>query len=153
MQLTNENYLSQLENNHVKSATVDITAAKVQQATTIKKALQFINDSIDSGYLGQYVWNVKMTRGDNVSVRLETNLINLPMQDAKRLNGKLLDNGATYDVNLYMVIEGADVNKSGLRIDELATANEINTSSSLVTKFQVWVANQLAQTVENRKED
>lgn len=151
MQLTYEDYLALLEGDHVQTATAATTAAKIQQEVTIIKGLKYIEDQLASGYLCSYDWAVKMPVGDDLSVRLETNLINLPMQDAQRLDPKLLDRDVEYPVNVYMVAEGDQLNKSGLRIDELATEKELEKSADLVQKFQEWVAEQLAIATENRK--
>ena len=93
-----------------------------------------------------------MRKGTPVSIRLEMNLINVPVKDAARLDGKLLENEPTYGVNLYMVAEGDELNKSGLRIDLLADEVQLATASpaTLVKGLQEWVAAQLAQTMENR---
>lgn len=148
MKLNVADYLAQLPNaRHEQVAT---TAAKVQQAATVKTALAFMQDAIDSGYLAQYEWQVKVKKGDPVSVRLEDNLINVPMADAERLNGKLLNKDEEYPVKLYMVAEGESLNQSGLRIDGLAEDAAVVNDQDAVAKFQSWVADQLAQLVENR---
>lgn len=148
MKLTVADYLEQLPNaRHEQVAT---TAAKVQQASTVKAGLQFMQDACDSGYLANYEWQVKVPNGDPLSVRLENNLINVPMADAQRLNGKLLNKDEEYVVKLYMVAEGDQLNKSNLRIDELAPDASQAGSSATVKQFQAWVADQLAQLSENR---
>lgn len=153
MELTYEDYLAQLTSDHVQTTNVATTAAKIQQATVIKKGFQFIEDQLASGYLCGYEWNVKMPVGEDLSVRLETNLINIPMKEAERLDPKLLDRDPDYPVNVYMVAEGDQLNKSGLRIDELAGGTDFANKATLVTKFQEWVAEQLAMTTENRQAD
>ena len=153
MEFTYEDYLAQLTSDHVQTANVATTAAKIQQAAVIKKGLQFIEDQLASGYLCGYEWNVKMPVGDDLSVRLETNLINIPMKEAERLDSKLLDRDPAYPVNVYMVAEGDQLNKSGLRIDELAGGADFENNAALVTKFQEWVADQLAMATENRQAD
>jgi hypothetical protein len=78
-------------------------------------------------------------------------LINIPMQEAARLDPKLLEGADAKPVNLYLVAAGTDLNASGLRIDELAAADELNGSTTALTeKMQAWVTKQLAQTNENR---
>lgn len=153
MQLTYGDYLALLDGDHVQTETVATTAAQVQQAMTIIKGLKYIEDQLASGYLCSYEWSVKMPVGDDLSVRLETNLINIPMKEAQRLDPKLLDRDPEYTVNVYMVAEGDDLNKSGLRIDELATGDDFSSATDLVQKFQDWVADQLAMATENRKAD
>lgn len=151
MKITVDNYLKLLADDQVQSSTVTKTAAQAQQRTTLKAAIKFVLDQLDKGYLGQYLMSVKMKKGDPVSCRLETNLINVPMAEAERLDPKLLDKGPAYPVNLYLVMENADVNKSGLRIDELANeTDQSGNMANLVTKAQQWVAQHLADVMEAR---
>lgn len=151
MKMTVADYLEQVTGNRVVTETVDKTAAQAQQKTTLKTAIQSVLDQFDKGYLGQYVINVKMKKGDPVSVRFEANLINVPMGEAERLDPKLLDKEPAYPVNLYMVMESEDVNKSGLRIDELANDTDQGGSiTNLVDQAQEWVAEHLADVAEAR---
>ncbi|WP_373842793.1 hypothetical protein [Limosilactobacillus sp.] len=151
MKLNVADYLEQLPN--ARHEQIDSTAVKIQQATSIKTGLAFMQDAIDSGYLANYEWQVKVQKGDPISVRLENNLINVPMADAERLNGKLLNKDEEYPVKLYMVAEGEDLNKSNLRIDELAADAGQANNADTVAKFQSWVADQLAQLMENRADN
>lgn len=151
MKMTVADYLGQVTGDRVVREKVTKTAAQAQQKTTLKAAVQFMLDQFDKGYLGQYNLDVKMKKGDPVSVRLEANLINVPMGEAERLDVKLLDQEPEYPVNLYMVMESADVNKSGLRIDELANDTDQGGSiTALVERAQEWIAEHLAAVAENR---
>ncbi|WP_283587559.1 hypothetical protein [Limosilactobacillus viscerum] len=151
MKMTVADYLEQVTGDRVATEEVEKTAAQAQQKTTLKTAIQYMLDQVDKGYLGQYVMNVKMKKGDPVNVRLEANLINVPMAEAERLLPKLLDQEPEYPVNLYLVMESDDVNKSGLRIDELANDTDQGGSiTSLVNRAQEWVAEHLADVVEAR---
>ena len=151
MKMTVADYLGQVTGDHVTNEEVTKTATQVQQKTTLKTAIQFMLEQLDKGYLGQYVINVKMKKGDPVNVRLELNLINVPMAEAERLNPKLLDEGPEYPVNLYMVMESEDVNKSGLRIDELANdTDQAGNITTLVNRAQEWVGEHLAAVAEAR---
>ncbi len=145
MELTVNDYLTQLDKAKTQTDTTD--AAQIQQAATLTKGLQFVIDQLDAGYLARYVWQFAMPSGDSLEVALETNLINIPMQEAMRLDPK----ADAKPVNLYLVATGTDLNASGLRIDELAAADELNGSTTALTeKMQAWVTKQLAQTNENR---
>lgn len=151
MKMTVADYLGQVTGDRVVREKVTKTAAQAQQKTTLKAAIQFMLDQFDKGYLGQYNLDVKMKKGDPMSVRLEANLINVPMGEAERLDVKLLDQEPEYPVNLYMVMESADVNKSGLRIDELANDTDQGGSiTALVERAQEWMAEHLAAVAENQ---
>lgn len=151
MKMSVADYLSQLTGNQVVVEQVEKSAAQAQQKTVLTTAIKFMIEQLDTGHLGCYEMNIKMAKGDPVSFRLETNLINVPMAEAERLDGKLLDKELEYPVNLYLVMESDDINKSGLRIDELA--NETDQSgkvADLVVRAQKWVATHLADIMEAR---
>ena len=151
MKMTVADYLGQVTGDQVASEEVDKTAAQAQQKTTLKTAIQYVLGQFAQGTLGQYVINVKMKKGDPVVVRFEGNLINVPLAEAERLDDKLLDEGPEYPVNLYMVMESADVNKTGLRIDELANDTDQGGSiTTLVSRAQEWVVAHLADVATAR---
>ncbi|MFC6275506.1 hypothetical protein ACFQET_08280 [Levilactobacillus tangyuanensis] len=80
---------------------------------------KFIREQIAADQLAQ----AELTLSDaEVSVRLETSVINLPLKDSKII-GKIMETDAEADVNVYAVIETEDINTSGLRIDALAPAD------------------------------
>lgn len=154
MNLTVGDYLTQITEKQVVKTEETTTAAKVQQATTLKKAIEAVLDALDTGHLGQYCFDVKMPKGEPVSFRIETNLINVPMGESERLDQRLLDKELSYPVNMYMVLEGDAVNKSDLRIDDLANeTDQAGNVADLVKKAQEWLAEHLATVTENRQED
>lgn len=149
--MTVNDYLGQIKNDRVATAEATKTAAQVQQKTTLKTAIQFVLDQLNQGRLGQYTITVKMKKGDPVTVRFESNLINVPMAEAERLDPKLLDQEPSYPVNLYMVMAGEGVNRSDLRIDELANdTDQAGSVISLISRSQKWLAEHLATVVEAR---
>lgn len=149
MKMTIKDYLAQLD--HAKSTTATTDAATIQQAATLKAGLKFIIDQLDAGYLAKYVWQVAMANGEPVEVSLETNLINVPMAEAARLDPKLLEGEDDKPVKLYLVGQSADLNVSGLRIDEVAVTDDLNASdSAIIEKMQTWVSDQLAKVTEKR---
>lgn len=151
MKLTVADYISQITGDQVQVTTTESTAAKVQQPAVLKKAIQTVMDAIDTGHLAKYEITIKMRKGDPVALHLDTNLINVPMAEAERLDNKLLDKGPAYPVNLYMVMESDDINKSHLRLDELANETDLDGAvDPLVKKAQAWVAEHLAVIAEAR---
>src|SRR5699024_12668714 len=71
--ISKDQYLAQLET-HLQSQQEATTGAKVQQPATLKRGLSFVLDQLNSGYLGQYEWSVRLRKGTPVSIRLEMNL-------------------------------------------------------------------------------
>lgn len=151
MELTVAAYLAQIENEQIKVQAQTTTLGDMDQLATLNHGLTWMSDQLASGYLAQMSWQVTLPKGDDVNVRLETNLINVPMVEAARLDPKLLDKEVPYPVRVYMVIEGPEVNASGLRIDELTTADALMTDATAPSgTFQAWVTEHLAQVQNNR---
>lgn len=83
MKLTVAEYLSQLTGDQVQVTTTESTAAKVQQASVLKQAIQTVIEALDTGHLARYELTIKMRKGDPVNFHLDTNLINVPMAEAR----------------------------------------------------------------------
>ncbi|MBB1063498.1 hypothetical protein [Limosilactobacillus fastidiosus] len=151
MKLTVADYLDQLSGEKTIVTETETTASKVQQKSVLKKAIEAVIDALDTGHLGKYQITIRVKKGDPVIFHLDTNLINIPMAEAERLDGKLLDKEISYPVNLYMVMESEDVNKSGLRIDELANETDLSGDPEiLIKRLQEWLAEHLADIMEAR---
>lgn len=149
MKLSVSDYLEQLANTKVQE--VAATAADVQQLATLHEGLTFIAEQLESGFLAAYQWNVS-GEGEHVAVRLETNLINVPMAEAERLDHKLISGDDPQPVNVYLVMEADHVNASHLRIDLLNTADEFaQQPDQSVMKAQKWVSQHLAAIKENQE--
>ncbi|MBD7894896.1 hypothetical protein H9564_04075 [Limosilactobacillus sp. Sa3CUN2] len=153
MKLTVADYLDQLSGEKTIVTETETTTSKVQQKSVLKKAIESVIDALDTGHLGKYQITIRVKKGDPVIFHLDTNLINIPMAEAERLDRKLLDKEITYPVNLYMVMESEDVNKSGLRIDELANETDLaGDVDVLIKRLQEWLAEHLADVMEARAE-
>lgn len=149
MKLSVNDYLEQLTNAKVKE--VSATPADIQQLSTLHEGLAFIADQLDAGFLAAYQWNVS-GEGEDVAVRLETNLINVPMDEAQRLDPKLISGDEPQPVNVYLVMEADHVNASHLRIDLLNTAEEFaEQPDQSVMNAQRWVSQHLAAIKENQE--
>lgn len=152
MEMTETELLSQIEAEQIKVDSQGLSADQMT-AEALTAGLQTLSDQLSSGYLAQFSWQVEMPVGDPVNVRLDTNLINVSLIEAPRLDPKLLDQEAPYAVKVYMVIEGDQVNASGLRIDELATADALMADpATYVEPFKAWVTEHLADTINNRED-
>lgn len=149
MKLSVSDYLEQLANAKVKE--VAATAVSVQQLASLHDGLAFIAEQLESGFLAAYQWNVS-GEGEDVALRLETNLINVPMAEAERLDPKLISGDEPQPVNVYLVMEAEHVNASHLRIDLLNTADEFaQQPDQSVMKAQQWVSQHLAAIKENQE--
>lgn len=89
-------------------------------------------------------------RGDDIMVRLENNVINLPYQNIDSIK-KIMSSKSTMFVNVYSIIESPDVNVSSLRIDKVASADYF---VSHIDEMKVRVANwmdNILLTINNHK--
>lgn len=152
MEMTVQDYAKKLEAGDFATSEETLTGTKVQQKSVIAKAVQNILDHLSNNELARQDWTVKVRGGDAISVRLECNLINIPMDEALRLDGKLLDSEKHYPVNVYLVAESPDLNRTGLRIDSLVDHPDGSEDApNLASKAQVWIVEKLGLVAQNRK--
>lgn len=128
-----------------------ITAAKIKQAKAIETGLTYISEHASKNELAQFEWTVKMPVGEPVSVRLETSVINLPLMNSKTIT-KILDVDEDREVNAYLVCEAADLNRSGLRIDQCVSVTSLlDDQASAVQMAEKWITTQLT-TIQTTRE-
>lgn len=154
MEISVSDYLAQLQANQVHAEQTTVTGAKVQQAKTIQAGLEYVIDQLDSGYLASYEWDVNLVHKMSAVIRLEANVINVPMSESERLLPKLIEGvDQPQAVNLYITIENDDVNRSGFRIDLLADEGSLASkkATDLVKPAQQWITDKLAAINENHQ--
>lgn len=135
-----------------KQETKKVSAKQMGTDAIIQAGLQYIGAQLSAEQLAQYMWQVKMPKGDDVEVTIETNVINLPMSDAK-IVGKVLPVENDEEVNVYMVIRSEDVNKSGLRIDLIGPGTDFQVEpNNYVGEVKTWISDHLAVVEETRAE-
>lgn len=122
----------------------------------MKLVYNYIEAQLNLGKLGYA--ELKLTDAD-VAIRLETNLINLPLQEIKRIS-KMISDEDKLPVNVYILMISPLVNASGLRIDEVSSADDyIGHVADYAKTMNEWVAqhieavkDHLAQEAEKEKE-
>ncbi|PAL00580.1 hypothetical protein B8W96_05805 [Lentilactobacillus parakefiri] len=114
------------------------------------KVMQPVYDYVEEQLnLGKLAYGEVKASDEDVSLRLETNLINLPFQDAKVIS-KMMQDQATLPVNVYIVIVSPWVNKSSLRIDEVASADDyVGNVANYLDQMNNWVSEHLDMVKEN----
>jgi len=97
--------------------TVDLTDLKEQGLAQFMASLyESIQTATEKNHLIQAT--LEVTYKEPVLVTLETGIINLPMENYKKVNN-FLEIEEIVPVNLYLVISSQWVNVSGLRIDKM----------------------------------
>ena len=66
-----------------------------------------------------------------VTFALETNIINLPYANYKKI-ANFFEEGQEYPINVYFETRSEYVNVSGFRIDQLASEEEVEKDSSAI---------------------
>ena len=85
------------------------------------KMVDFIVDALNSGRLAQAQFAV--TGAEPITFSLETNIINLPFANWKKINN-FFTNEETPEVNVYFEMAADAINVSKFRIDELSSGDE-----------------------------
>lgn len=149
-------------NRDVTSFIEDVTNEKVEHkitTATLKDFIanpndimgpiyDFVEEQLNLGKLGY--GEVRVDEAD-LSVRLETNLINLPLSEIKRID-KMISDEDELPLNVYLVMISPNVNVSGLRIDEVASADDfVGNLDTYLPMMNDWVADHLAAVQENMK--
>lgn len=151
MKYTAEKMVAVLSDEQFTNEITEIKESDLVDKKTIESGLTFIEKQANDGKLVRYEWQVTMKKGAAISVALETNIINLPMSDAKVLS-KIVTTTDEQPVNVYMVCRSEDVNKSGLRIDKLLAVDELPQSqSTAVDEILEWLDTQLIAIHDNRQ--
>lgn len=114
------------------------------------KVMQPVYDYVEEQLnLGKLAYGEVKASDEDVAIRLETNLINLPFQDAKVIS-KMMQDQETLPVNVYLVISSPWVNKSSLRIDEVASADDyVGNVANYLDQMNNWVAEHLDMVKKN----
>ena len=90
----------------------------------IEKALAPVFNDVDQALSAGKLISAQLTiAGDEPTyVRIETGIINLPFEDSKKVTN-FLDADKETPIDLNLIVVSPYVNASGLRIDEIATAD------------------------------
>ncbi|KRN21984.1 hypothetical protein [Lacticaseibacillus camelliae] len=97
---------------------------EVAATAGVEKALAPVFSDVDQALAAGKLISAQLTiEGDEPTyVRIETGVINLPFEDSKKVTN-FLDADKDTPITLNLIVVSPYVNASGLRIDEIATAD------------------------------
>ena len=151
MQIKIQQFMDDVLDEKITAKVVKTALATMQQVDTVKMGLNFIAKTTSNNEIAQYNWVVDMPEGEKVSIRIETSVINLPLEDTKTIS-KILNVEDESEMNVYLIAETPDMNKSGLRIDKVASVMAVQDDIEGVShSASNWVNDQLALIVEIRQ--
>ena len=151
MQIKIQQFMEDALDEKITAKVVETDLASIQQVETVTMGLTFVADATKKSEIAQYNWVVDMPEGEKVSVRIETSVINLPLEDSKTIS-KILNVEDEAEMNVYLITETPDMNKSGLRIDKLASVTAVQDDTDGVShSASNWINDQLAAIVDIRQ--
>lgn len=125
--IENQDYIQDLET--VKYA--DISKSKSKIKPYAEKMIKETAAAYKHNSLVQT--QLAVTGQRPVTFALETNIINLPYSNYKRI-ANFFEEGQEYPLNIYFETRSEYVNVSGFRIDQLATEEELEQDPDAVTE-------------------
>ncbi|GAJ26772.1 hypothetical protein JCM15457_1719 [Liquorilactobacillus sucicola DSM 21376 = JCM 15457] len=151
MKIKVETFVEKIENSDFRTAALE--------TLTIKKAvsMQVLNHLFEQ--FRQFLEQNKLARvsqpllfeDEEVIVSLESGIINLPFANSNRVDN-FFENDEETAVIVNLIVEAADVNASGLRIDSFGTVADYLTAFEQIDQALVHGINeQLNLIAENRK--
>lgn len=146
MKLNVQQFIDQVMDGQFDQQSQSVAEGQLSAMTGVEA----LGQSIQKNHLAQFEWQIPVSGSDEpVSVRLETSVINLPLANAKTIT-KIMDVTADAEVNVYMVCETPDLNRSGLRIDKLASATAlVDDPQSVAQAAQQWIDDKITTVQAN----
>uniref|UniRef100_UPI003F5514CF hypothetical protein n=1 Tax=Lactobacillus acidophilus TaxID=1579 RepID=UPI003F5514CF len=145
--IENQDYIQDLET--VKYADISKSKSKIKPYAEkmIKEVLAaYKHDSLVQTQLA-------VTGQRPVTFALETNIINLPYANYKKI-ANFFEEGQEYPINVYFETRSEYVNVSGFRIDQLASEEEVEKdSSAIVDKLVEAIIEKLTVVREYKKSE
>ncbi|AQW21296.1 hypothetical protein PL11_004825 [Lentilactobacillus curieae] len=118
-------------------------------AKAIKPIIDYMVSHLKEGNQ-EVVSEIKVADDDTAVFRLESNLINLPLDEIDRIN-KMISDQESLPVNVYLVVVSEFVNQSGLRIDEVTSADDfIADPDSFSATITDWISEKATAIAENK---
>ncbi|MBW1604900.1 hypothetical protein [Lactobacillus sp. Sy-1] len=142
MEIDVEKFIDQVTDEQFKATnfTIKKAALEADLSKAFAPMVSFIAEQIQSDQIAQA--RLIVEDADTV-FKLETNVINLPFDYVKAIS-KIMSGEGVQPVNVYMIVESPEVNRSKLRIDETATADDfVASQAQMVTKVVDWAQTQL----------
>ncbi|WP_054750849.1 hypothetical protein [Lacticaseibacillus thailandensis] len=124
MEINVQKYLDAVTNTDYVISEHTVQPVAVEQegvAAALAPLLADAQTNLGAGRIMRSV--VTIASAEPTTVALEAGVVNLPMADAKKITN-FLGNDEIVPVRLYLVVANKFLNASGLRIDEVATADE-----------------------------
>lgn len=107
----------------------------------VHETLMDVAENLNSGYMSQHQLHLEGRRP--LTVGVETGIVNLPYENVDKVT-KIMTEEDNREVAVYMTASSDFLNKSGFRIDQLATADDfIANEESFEEPMIAWIETQI----------
>lgn len=149
MKMDVQEFIDKINDEQFEVQTVEVTSADLANnpVKSFQPLLKFMEEQVNLGHLASAMLHVK---GEETSFFLQNCIVNLPYRYSKNIS-KMMSGDGDCDLNIYMIVESPDVNRSKLRIDELSSQDDFSDNAKLEQKLADWSKDQLASIDENKE--
>ena len=141
--ITNENY----EINQVEATKSDFNKKAHKM---VEQMSSNFNELTDAGQLAQSRILLK-TKSEPIIISLESGVVNLPFENVKQVDNFFDELEDETEVVVNLIVKDPDINASGLRIDQICTAAELNQGVQEYSKQITSRIQELLGTIEDNK--
>lgn len=144
--------LTTLKEEGVTSQSREVKPKELKTAGLKETAKSLLDNIVEQAKAGKISQAEVTNAKQELSIRLEMNVINLPVRYVNPME-KILDSESEAEVNVYMIVEAPKVTRSGLRIDLLGTVDDViaDPTGKLDTLVE-WLTSELEAIEENKQE-
>lgn len=109
--------------------------------SAIKQSVSDFQTSVAQNKLSQQIILVQGFN-EEIQIRLESGIINLPFANINRVDNFFDELEAQVPLNLYLIVEAADLNQSKFRIDEVSSVSQVIDDPAQTAKHVIEMVNQ-----------
>ena len=155
MKIKVADFIQQVEaGNYLEKSSPEISLSDVNEQTNFtqdfKNLFEQFNKALAAKKLARIVQPLKLA-GQQVSVVLETGVINLPFANTKRVDN-FFDLAVQTPLVVNLIVLADQINPSGLRIDTCGTVADWGTSST-ASLIETTLKHDLLQILENSAQE
>lgn len=148
MQIAASEIIQQLKESTFLSKDFKVTkvSLKKEDNTGVTEIFDYLKDAVED----QQIVEAVITVNKDVTIRIQTNIINLPYLYPTQLE-KVIEQDKDYELNVYAIFEAEKINNSHLRIDKLGTVDQLLENQVVIShEFTEWVTTQFEHLDENK---
>jgi hypothetical protein len=151
MKMDAQKFINDITEENYETNLVEISWKQVitNPQSSLSDQLAFMEEQIN---LGRLASSQLLVKNEDISFFLQNGIVNLPYRYAKNIS-KMMSGDGDCELHVYMFVESPDVNRSKLRIDELALQDDFNNDQHTLQTLTDWMQTQLTSIEANRNAD